>query len=230
MSQDLSQTLQILIVDDDLELARSLGEFLETQGHEPDFAYSGKTGLNLLAQNTYHAIVLDVGMPKLSGWEVCRRLREELLLDTPVIFLTGYGELNDKMTGFQAGADDYLVKPFAPEELLLRVQAIVARGPRHDLNQLQVGDITIDLPTQAVQRQSQKVTLSHLEFRLLLLLMRAYPKVLAKQDIITTLWPDEDGDALRTHIYRLRNTLEKPFNSPIIETVYGQGYRFIAHN
>lgn len=229
MSQRPLEPLNILIVDDDLELAHSLGEFLACHGHNPDFAYTGTSCLKLLQSNSYHMVILDVGLPKLSGWEVCRCLREELLLDTPVIFLTGFGDLKDKSQGFQAGADDYVVKPFALEELLLRIQAIVARGPRHDLSHLKVGDVEVNLQTQSVRRQTRDIDLSHLEFRLLVLLMRASPKVLSKQDICNTLWPEEESDALRTHIYRLRHALERPFHTPLIETVYGQGYRFIAY-
>lgn len=225
----MPSSLNVLITDNNLEFAHSLGEFFEENGHTPDFAYSGSACLELLQQNEYDALVLDVGMPHMNGWEVCRLIRQKLMLDIPIIFLTAYDSLPDKSTGYDAGADDYLGKPFPPEELIMRIQAITKRGRRHDLGYLQIGDLTLDLRREQVKRQGVEIKLSSLELQLLLLIIRAYPNPVSKQTIITTLWSDDENNSLRTHIYRLRCALEKQFDSPIIETVYNQGYRFIAY-
>ncbi len=172
-----------------MEFAHSLGEFFEEHGHEPDFAYSGAACLELLKCNDYHALVLDVGMPGMDGWEVCRRIRQHLFLDIPIVFLTAYDALPDKSAGYAAGADDYLSKPFPPEELLMRIQAITKRGKRHDLGYLQAGDLQIDLRRESVQRRGVEVKLSALERQLLVLIIQAHPNAVNKQTVINTLWP-----------------------------------------
>ncbi len=222
--------LKLLITDDNLDFASSLGEFFEGEGHVPDYAHSGSACLALVKENEYDALILDVGMPRMDGWEVCRRIREELLLDIPIIFLTAYDTLPDKSAGYALGADDYLGKPFPPEELLMRIEAITKRGRRSDFSYLHKGDVQIDLQKGKVERKGIELKLSSKEIQLLLLIMKAYPKAVSKQEIIDSLWADDYNDSLRTHIYRLRQTLEKPFNSPVIETVYNQGYRFIPYD
>ncbi|MEM8500306.1 MAG: response regulator transcription factor [Pseudomonadota bacterium] len=222
--------LSILVADDNFELAQTLGEFFESQGHQPDFAYSGKACLELLKANHYHALVLDVGMPGMSGWEVCGEIRQKLLLDIPIVFLTAYDTLPDKAAGYKAGADDYLGKPFPPEELLMKIEAITKRGNRQDLDTLRVGDLEIDFRREKVSRRGVLISLSRLELALLRVIIRAYPDAASKEDIETTLWPEQKQGALRTHVYRLRRALESECpDAPIIETVYGQGYRFINY-
>ncbi len=219
--------MHILVVEDHAPLARNLAEGLERHGHSADFASDGVHGLALALEHGYELVILDLGLPGMDGLEVCRRLRAQSPRRVPVLMLTARDALNDKLEGFGSGADDYLVKPFAFEELLARCQVLARRHTLHQDHVLQVGSVRIDRRAQAVQREGREVRLNPAGYRILLALAEAHPRVLTRSELTRTLWRDEppDSDALRTHLYQLRQSLDKPFARAMLLTVHGVGFR-----
>lgn len=223
--------MKILLLEDNIQLAESLGEYLEGMGCFVDYADNAKLCVNLVAQNTYDALVLDISMPGMTGLDACAQIRNDLNVATPLIFLTARDTLEDKLLGFNMGCDDYVVKPFAPEELYARLKALAARGPRRDVGNHQYGELEIDYSALMVTRQGVPISLHSTQFRILTLLIKASPHVVSKEAIETAIWGNDipDSDALRTHMYRLRNLIDKPFSTPVIVTVHGVGYKFEAN-
>lgn len=217
--------MHLLLIEDSQDLAANVCEHLESRGHVMDHAADGVTGLHLAVVNNYDAIILDVGLPGMDGFTVCQKLRSEARKQTPVLMLTARDTLQDKVGGFGAGADDYLVKPFALQELELRLQALQRRGAAGGAV-LQVGDLSANTDTLKVSRAGKNIELAPIALKLLLLLMRASPKVLSRADIERALWGDgpPDSDALRTHIHALRSAIDKPFDAKLLHTVHGLGY------
>lgn len=220
--------VEILLVEDDHELAGSLGDYLGEFGYNVDFARDGRSCLELVKQQDYDLIILDVAMPRISGFDTCRQLRHEQN-HTPVIFLTARDALPDKEEGYAAGGDDYLVKPFEPQELLWRIRALIRRGsPRQPRSAKQLGDLVIDPVAQALIHKGVVTVLPALPFSLLSLLADEAPEPVSRRKLETALWPEgdpPDSDALRTYIYRLRQALGKPYGNELIRTVHGKGYR-----
>ncbi|QFI53373.1 response regulator transcription factor [Aeromonas simiae] len=221
--------MKILLVEDNPQVMETILDYLELAGHTVDCAYQGQAALQRLAEQRFDAIIMDVMMPRLDGLSAVSRLREEGIA-TPVIFLTARDSLEDKLAGFRAGGDDYLVKPFAMEELEVRLQALALRGPRGDVGQISVGDLILDPACGRAERAGIELRLGKIPFRILTLLARRAPAVVSRQEVLDTIWGDEepDSDALRSHIYALRSALDKPFDTPMLETVHGQGYRLVA--
>jgi len=216
--------LNILVVEDNHLLARNLADVFGQFGHTGDFASSGAHGLQLALEHNYDVMVLDLALPDIDGLTVCRELRVRLPHRLPVLMLTARDTLQDKLSGFDSGADDYLVKPFAMEELLARCQALAAR---HKDYVLAVGSLRLDRRTQAVTRAGQPLRLQPACYQLLLALAEAHPRVLTRSELTQTLWRDDppDSDALRSHLYQLRQSLDKPFERPMLVTVHGVGFR-----
>lgn len=221
--------MKILLVEDNPQVMETILDYLELAGHTVDCAYHGQAALQRLAEQRFDVIIMDVMMPRLDGLSAVTRLREEGIA-TPVIFLTARDSLEDKLAGFRAGGDDYLVKPFAMEELEVRLQALSLRGPRGDVGQISVGDLTLAPACGRAERAGIELRLGKIPFRILALLARRAPAVVSRQEVLDTIWGDEepDSDALRSHIYALRGALDKPFDTPMLETVHGQGYRLVA--
>lgn len=220
--------MRVLIVEDDADLSANLFDYLEAKGHIPDVARDGVTGLHLAITNSYDVIIMDVMMPGMDGYTACRKLREEANKSTPVLMLTAKDTLNDKMSGFESGADDYLVKPFALEELLVRLGILARRhGVCHDLGVLQVADLTFNTKTFEVKRAGKLINLPPTPLKILELLIRNTPNVVTRQQIEDSLWRDSppDSDVLRAHLYSLRNAVDKPFKTPLIHTLHGIGLR-----
>ncbi|MCL4113355.1 UNVERIFIED_CONTAM: hypothetical protein GTU68_027543, partial [Idotea baltica] len=219
--------VDILLLEDNVAAARSLGDYLEAKGVGVDYAYSGIACIELARSNYYDVLVLDVAMPGLDGLDACKQIRGDLQVGAPIIFLTARDTLSDKLLGFDAGADDYLVKPFAPEELLSRLKALAARGHRRDLGVQTYGDLVINYRQKTVTRNGTSIGLQDKQFKLLALLARNSPEVVPKEAMERELWEDypPDSDALRTHLYRLRNLIDKPYDRTLIKTVHGRGYR-----
>jgi DNA-binding response OmpR family regulator len=219
--------MHILVIEDNRDLAANIGEYLEARDHVVDYATDGLTGLHLVSTNTYDAIVLDLGLPGLDGLTLCKRLRQDARRTLPVLMLTARDTLRDKLAGFEAGADDYLLKPFALAELYVRLQALVRRAAGgHEL--LQVADLSLDPRTLIVRRGDQRLALSPSELRLLERLMRASPAVVSRRDVERTLWGDDPPDseaALRGHIHALRQAVDKDFTTKLLHTIHGVGYR-----
>ena len=217
---------KILLVEDHRELAETVGAFLEASGCTVDYAADGLIALHLAVTEIYDAIVLDIMLPGVDGLEVCRRLRNEAKLTTPIIMLTAKGKLEDRLQGFENGADDYLQKPFDLPELVARIEAIVRRGKGLSTS-YEIGELSLDLDTLDVCREGDKLTVSRTGFEILCTLMREYPKVVSRLELEQALWGDDppDSDALRSHLYNLRQAVDRPYKLAMIETLAGRGYR-----
>ncbi|MEM7195440.1 MAG: response regulator transcription factor [Pseudomonadota bacterium] len=218
----------VLLVEDHRDLAQTVTMALETANYSVDYASDGALGLHLASTEIFDAIILDVMLPGQDGFTVCKRLREEFGVDTPVLMLTARDQLEDKLTGFKQGADDYLVKPFEMAELLARVDAMIKRH-RGDMGagRWNVGDLTLDINTMQASRQDQEIELSPTGFKILKILMRESPKVVSRDAMEHELWGDStpDSDSLRSHVYTLRKAVDKPFDRPMIKTVKGVGLK-----
>jgi len=167
-------------------------------------------------------------LPGLDGLEVCRKLRHEASKDTPLLMLTARDTLEDKIAGLDAGADDYLVKPFEIAELEARIRAMLRRSKGQMISEsLRVGDLTVDTGTFEVRRNDQRLSMTPIGLKLLLALMRAAPKIVNRRELEREVWGDivPDSDALRSHLYTLRKAIDKPFPRPLLQTVAGLGYR-----
>ncbi|WP_298146760.1 response regulator transcription factor [uncultured Acinetobacter sp.] len=218
----------ILMVEDHYELASTLCEFLEEHDFIVDHARSLDAARHLLKQRPYHLLLLDINLPDGSGYSLCEWLRVEQSLSLPVLMLTARDTLEDKLKGFRSGTDDYLVKPFDFNELVMRIQALIRRALGEvSKQQLQIDDLVLDTAQQSLARAGQAIDLPPIQFKLLKLLMRHSPKVLTKQEIMMELWGDEEpeSDALRSHIYNLRKLVDKPFERKLIHTVSGVGLK-----
>jgi DNA-binding response OmpR family regulator len=221
--------MRILIIEDNPDIAANLGDFLEDHGHTVDFAGDGVTGLHLAVVNNFDAIVLDLALPGMDGLEVCRKLRGDAGRDTPVLMLTARDRLQDKLAGFETGADDYLVKPFELQEVEARLNVLASRGRRRLRRELEVGDLLFNLDTLAVSRNDEEVYLNPIGLKLLQSLMESSPNVVSRNDLEMEVWGEEmpDSDSLRVHIHSLRSSIDKPFGSNMIQTRHGIGYRLV---
>lgn len=221
--------MRVLIIEDNPDIAANLGDYLEDHGHTVDFAGDGITGLHLAVVNDFDSIVLDLALPGMDGLEVCRKLRSEAGKDTPVLMLTARDRLEDKLAGFDTGADDYLVKPFELQEVEARLNVLAARGRRHRPRELKVGDLVYNLDTLNVTRGDQEIYLNPIGLKLLHCLMEASPNVVSRSELEMEVWGEElpDSDSLRVHIHSLRSAIDKPFGSHMIQTRHGIGYRLV---
>ena len=222
--------MRILIIEDNRDIAANLGDFLSDRGHEVDYAYDGVTGLHLAVVNEFDAIVLDLALPGMDGLEVCRKLRDDGRKDTPVLMLTARDQLEDKLTGFESGADDYLVKPFELREVEARLEVLSRRGQRVKPRELTVGDLEFNLEMLKVKRDGKPIDLNPIGLKLLEKLMTASPAVVTRRELEHHVWGEElpDSDSLRVHIHTLRSAIDKPFGEPLIQTRHGIGYCLVA--
>lgn len=224
--------LRLLIVEDHKGLAENLFEFFgDAERYTLDFAPDGLTALHLVATRHYDVIILDVMLPGVSGFTICRRLRQELGCWTPVIMVTAKDQLDDKEAGFEAGADDYLVKPFNLKELKLRVEALARRGGARASGELAVDGIRYDPGTLTLSVQGKgSLELSGISARMFECLIRAYPDVLSYEELTDSVWGERDVDrnTVRTHAYALRKLLQQRFGIALIKTLHGRGYRLVA--
>ncbi len=223
----------ILLVDDHRDIAGAIIDFLEHRDFAVDYAADGITGLHLAVTNTYDVIVLDLMLPGLDGLAVCRKLREEARVDTPVLMLTARDTLDDKIIGLGAGADDYLVKPFEVRELEARIGTLLRRYRRAVARETYtVDDLTLDMATLRVTRGGQVLTLTPIGLKLLTVLMRASPRVVTRQQLEREVWGDllPDSDTLRSHLYTLRKVIDKPFARTLLHTISGVGYRLAVED
>ncbi|MBS0194158.1 MAG: response regulator transcription factor [Proteobacteria bacterium] len=219
--------MRILVIEDNNDIAANLGDFLEERGHAVDFAADGVTGLHLAVVNDFDAIVLDLNLPGMDGLEVCRKLRHEARKQTPVLMLTARDALESKLEGFDAGADDYLVKPFALQEVDARLNVLLRRGKGPQPRVLNVADLEYNLDTLEVRRGGKLLQLNPTALKILQSLMESSPSVVTRQELETRVWGEElpDSDSLRVHIHGLRQAVDKPFPKALIQTRHGIGYR-----
>ena len=223
----MSEVIRVLIVEDNRDLSAIVGDYLEADGHMPDFAFDGKSALRLALSETYDVIVLDIMMPGMDGLEFCSQYHELARNRARIIMLTARDTLEDILEGFRRGADDYLVKPFFLPELLARIRALFRRGKLVSQPVLRVGDLTFNRHTLEVRRQGQNIDLNPSCLKLLARLMEASPCVVPRYELEHVLWGDTppDSDVLRAQLYKLRNAVDKPFNRPLIHTLHRIGYR-----
>ncbi len=209
----------ILVVEDNRQLGANIVEYLEGEGFECDYCERGDHALCLLAEQQFDLLVLDIMLPGLDGLTLCKRLRERGI-QTPVLMLTARDALDDKLQGFDAGADDYLVKPFALSELVARLRALEKR--RHSASTvLSVGDLQVDLNARLVRRKDCDIDLNPTCWTLLVTLLRASPAVVSREQLEQAVWGGHapDTDALRSHLYQLRKAIDKPFDKPLLQTI-----------
>lgn len=225
----MDEKIRVLIVEDNAALAENLFEFLGENQYVLDCATDGLTALHLVAINTYDVIVLDVMLPGVSGFEICQSMREDMHCTTPVIFMTAKDQIDDKITGFAKGGDDYLVKPFNLRELALRINALHHRRQGVD-NQLRACGVRFDPGTLKIHMGDYPaLELSGTAARIFETMMRAYPNLVTYEALQDQLWgvDEVDMNTLRTHVYALRKRLQEAFHCPLIKTLRGRGYRLV---
>ena len=219
--------MRILLVEDNRDILANLADYLGIQGYTVDCAQDGLSGLHLAVTEHYDLIVLDIMLPGLDGYTLCKRLREEARRNTPVIMLTARDQLDDRLQGFRSGADDYLLKPFALSELAARIEAVLRRSSGGGRRCLQVGELSYDLDTLEVSREGRALKLNPVGLKLLAVLMQKSPHVVRREVLEEALWGDDcpDSDSLRSHVHQLRQVIDKPFARPLLHTLHGVGYR-----
>ncbi|NJC87697.1 MAG: response regulator transcription factor [Desulfuromonas sp.] len=218
--------MRILVIEDQQDILQNIADYLALKGYVVDCAHDGLGGLHLAITQPFDLIVLDGMLPGMDGFTLCRKLRQDAGIHTPVIMLTARDQVDDKLIGFQAGADDYLVKPFALPELQARIEAVLRRGQTGLGHRLQVADLSFDLNTLEVIRQGKPLKLNPIGLKLLEKLMKSSPSVVRRESLQEILWGDDvpDSDSLRSHIHLLRQIVDKPFATALIHTVHGIGY------
>ena len=219
--------MRILVIEDNRDILANVLDYLQLKGFSVDCAQDGLSGLHLASTGHYDLIVLDIMLPGIDGYQVCKRLREDGRNEVPILMLTARDALDDRLQGLQAGADDYLIKPFALSELVARIEAILRRSQGSRKRQLKVADLVYDLDTLHVSRAGQPIKLNPLGLKLLAVLMQKSPAVVRREALEDALWGDDcpDSDSLRSHIHQLRQVLDKPFAAPLLHTLHGVGYR-----
>ncbi|CCQ10032.1 Two-component system regulatory protein [Pseudoalteromonas luteoviolacea B = ATCC 29581] len=222
-------TIKVLIVEDNSSLASNIASYFSDKSVDLDFAYDGQHGLERALEDYFDCVVLDINLPKCDGFTVCKLLRERAGRHIPVIMLTARDALHDKLDGFASGADDYLTKPFALEELWVRCLALAKRHLLNASHTLKLGEgekaISLNAQTQTVTRNERLLTLPPIGFKILQCLIEAHPRAITKSELISRIWGDEecDPETLRSHLYQLRKAIDKPFSQPIIKTIHGIG-------
>ncbi len=219
--------MRVLIVEDEIKLGNAVKRALELQKYAVDIAYDGEAGLDLASSETFDLIILDLNLPKIDGLEVCRQLRQSHL-PTPILILTARGQISDKVTCLDVGADDYLVKPFSFEELFARVRALLRRQSSDSDPLLTFDQLSLNPATFKVIRENKTISLSAKEFSILEYLMRHSNQIVTKEQIINHVWNYEAEvlpNAIEVHIKHLRDKVDQPFTYPLIHTIRGFGYQ-----
>jgi DNA-binding response OmpR family regulator len=228
LEKNMSGAIQILIVEDNHQVMETMLDYLELGGFEVDCAYDGQAALELCQKSTYDVIVMDIMMPKLDGLQTVQVLRQEMHLSTPILFLTAKDSLEDKKMAFNAGGDDYLIKPFSMEELELRLTALSKRGGRKDMSLLTVGALRFDLSNNQIVWGAKTIKLAPKQQAILKCLMQKHPQLVSRKTLVSQVWGEDEpqSDALRSHIYALRQALNNGQQS-MLKTIHGQGYRLL---
>lgn len=221
--------MNILLVEDSQEVAEVIFDYFEDTEIELDYAATGNLGFSLAQSQQFDCIILDVMLPGTDGISICQRLRAEGNT-TPIIMLTARDTHQDILLGLREGADDYIVKPFDLELLEARIHSVTRRySGKNFVGKLSCGALSMNLDTHQVWRDSEEIKLTPICFKILNLLIKNYPNVVSRQELERYLWPNDlpELDVLRRHVYQLRNKIDKPFNSNLIETVPKHGYRVV---
>ena len=218
--------MRILVIEDERRMAKLLKQGLVEEGHAVTLAFDGKEGIAVATSNSFDLIILDVMLPGLDGFAVARRLRADTNR-TPILMLTARDSTGDVVAGLDAGADDYLTKPFSFEVLFARVRAVSRRGPVARAVRLQIGDVTLDQSTHEVSRGGQRISLTRTEFAILELLMRNAGRVVSRDKVMEGVWgvgADVENNTLDAFMRLLRMKVELAGKPPLIQTVRGVGY------
>ncbi|CAM3780355.1 Response regulator MprA [Vibrio aerogenes CECT 7868] len=216
--------LKVLLVEDDLDLATAIIDYMELEEIESDYAADGQIGYNLITHNPYDVVILDLNLPKIEGLVVCERIRSQGI-ETPVLMLTARDTLDDKLRGFSKGADDYLVKPFDMEELLARIR-VLSKRKSGQITRLKVHDLEFNLSGSEVHRNGELLKLSPIAKKILEVLMRESPGAVSREKIIQAVWGSDqpDSNSLKVHMFNLRKQVDKAGLPPLIHTVSGVGF------
>lgn len=219
-----SSKLHLLLVEDDLDLATAVIDYLELEEIHCDHAANGLAGLNLILHNQYDVVILDLNLPKMDGLQVCESLRDEGL-DVPVLMLTARDTLQDKLAGFAKGADDYLIKPFAMDELIVRSQ-VLARRRSGQVRRLAVADLQLDLQHKQAYRGHSLLKLSPTTMKILEILMRESPKPVSRETLMQRVWGDNqpDSNSLKVHLFNLRKQVDGACEMKLLHTINGYGF------
>ena len=220
---------RILVVEDDKNIAKLVKYNLEKADYDCSTSSTGEKAVELLKNQPVDLVILDIMLPGMNGFDVCRSIKQDAKLKAiPIIMLTAKGEETDRIVGLELGADDYIVKPFSPRELVLRVKAILKRGKAEELKKdiLAIGDITVNIPRHEVSVKNKTIALTPLEFKLLTTLIERQGRVQTRETLLSDVWgiyTPVDTRTVDTHVKRLRTKLGKPGN--IIVTITGLGYK-----
>lgn len=218
---------KILIVEDEEDLAKLVSNCLKSNGHLCEIVHDGATAAHILKITKYDLVILDLMLPEISGLDVCRDYRRHAGA-SPILMLTARSALSDKIVGFEAGADDFLTKPFHLDELVVRVRALLRRGEVQNSNVIRVGDLEIDTERHLVTKGHKSIELLPKEFRLLEFLARHPSRVFSTKELLEHVWETDSqamNDTVRGHITRIRKKVDAPNKQSIIVTVYGVGYK-----
>jgi DNA-binding response OmpR family regulator len=222
--------LSVLLIEDTVAIASQVCDYLTEHGVSIDYAANGGEGIRLAQALSFDVILLDIMLPDQDGKEVCKVLKSQCDPVPPILMLTARDSIEDKTEGFDAGADDYLTKPFALPELLARCKALARRHNLHQSQKLCIGQLVVNVNQQQAFRDGNSLKMSATDFAILSLLAEAYPNALSRQHVINKIWGEDfpDSDVLRSHIYTLRQVLDKPFEQAMLKTVHGLGFRLEA--
>lgn len=218
--------MRILLVEDDIDLAENIIDYFEIQNCMVNYATSGEAALKLLHEASYDSIILDVNLPGIDGFEVCKFVREKYHLNIPLVMLTARSMLADKTEGFQSGADDYMGKPFELAELKMRLDALHRRASSSMALKFCVEDLCVDPDRRTVMRGDKNIDLPPICFTILLKLIEKYPGIVTKEELEYAVWKDEPPmtDSLKVHFYTLRQLVDKPFGKQLLYSIRSRGY------
>lgn len=219
---------KILLVEDEKNVSSFIKKGLEEEGYNVSVAFDGLNGWNMAKTNRYDLLILDRMLPEMNGMEICRRVREKYGTEIPVLILTALGSTDDVVAGLEAGADDYLTKPFHFRELLARIHALIRRSQRNEVSKVyRIADLELDDDSKTVTRAGQHIQLTSKEYRLLLYFMTNIKRVLSREQILENVWDvefDMGTNTVDVYINYLRNKIDKNFSPRLIHTVIGMGY------
>ena len=218
----------LLLIEDDRSISQNLADFLSQEGFQIQCVFTGNEALSVLESGSFDLLILDVNLPDFDGYHICQEFRKRNT-QTPILMLTAYDELEDKMKGFEMGADDYLTKPFFMVEVLARIKSLLKRANKQteQPSLIWVEDLSIDVSTNSVFRAKQDINLTPREFNLLLMLVKAKGKMVTKKELNKQIWGgslDEHNNTIEVYINFLRKKIDKPFSKQLIKTKIGFGY------
>ena len=227
--------MKVLLIEDEKNIASFIERSLSTAGYQVSTAYDGETGLDMMAGNEFDAIILDIILPRKNGWEVCQQIRQNYRKDTPILMLSALNHTNHVVKGLEAGADDYMAKPFKLNELMARLNALVRRYRRQlpTANLLQYGGLEVNLDSKEAFREGRPIKLTVREFKLLEFFMHNPGKALSRFELLEKVWGldfDTGTNVVDVYVNYLRNKVDKGYPAKLIHTVYGMGYMLKGEN